>query len=227
MKKKQSSSKYLQDSYAEMILKFAIASEYKDRETGTHIIRVSDYSTAIARALRLPAKDIEIIRYASIMHDIGKIGISDKILHKRSFTPKDHDKIKQHTLIGSRVFTGSDSILLKAAGEIALTHHEWYDGSGYPYGLKGEKIPLMGRIVALADSFDAILSDRKYQKSRTFEKAIAAVKEQKGTQFDPKILSTFLKVLPAMKQIFKANKTIDDFLKENKILLKKREELKV
>lgn len=205
-----------------MILRLAIAAEYKDEEIGKHIIRVSDYSTAIARPLNLTPKDIKIIRFASIMHDIGKIGISDRILHKKSLTSNDYDIIKQHTVIGSRIFIGSDSPLLKAAGEIALTHHEWYDGSGYPYGLRGEKIPLMGRIVALADSFDAIVSDRKYQKSITLDKAIAAVKKQKGTQFDPEIVNAFLKVLPAMKQIFKANKTIEDFLRENRKLLKKR-----
>lgn len=219
--KKKKTPKSVQDSYAEMILRLAIAAEYKDEEIGTHIIRVSDYSTAIARALNLPPKDVEIIRFASIMHDIGKIGISDRILHKKNLTPKDYGRIKEHTLIGSRIFSGSNSALLKAAEEIALTHHERYDGSGYPYGLRGENIPLMGRIVALADSFDAIVSDRKYKKSRTLPGAIAVIKREKLTHFDPKVVKAFFKILPVIRQIFKANKTIEDFLRENRKLLRK------
>jgi putative two-component system response regulator len=214
-------SKYVQDSYAEMILRFAVAAEYKDDETGKHIIRVSDYSTAIARALKLPKKNIEIIRFASIMHDIGKLGVPNTILHRKNISSRDYDKIKEHTIIGDKIFSGSNSPLLKAAGQIALSHHEWFDGSGYPHSLKGEKIPLMGRIVALADAFDAIVSKRKYKKPESFENTVEIIKSQRGTHFDPKIVDAFIKAIPDIKKILKASRTIDDFLKENIVILKK------
>ncbi len=214
-------SKHIEDTYIEMILRFAIAAEYKDNEIGCHIIRVSDYSMAIARALNFSPKKLKIIRFASIMHDIGKIGIPSAILHKKDFTAKDYDKIKEHTKIGGRIFSGSLSPILKVAGEIALYHHEWYDGSGYPLGLKARKIPLYARIVTLADAFDAIVSERSYKKSETIDKAIEAIIRRKGTQFDPGIVDAFLKAISSIKEILKANHTIDDFLKENKRFLRK------
>jgi len=213
-------SKHVEDTYIEMILRFAIAAEYKDDEIGRHIIRVSDYSTAIARALNFSSRKLRIIRFASIMHDIGKIGISSAILHKQEITQSDYDKIKEHTKIGGRIFSGSVSPVLQAAGEIALYHHEWYDGSGYPNGLSGKKIPLYARIVTLADAFDAIVSERSYKKSETIDYAVEAIKKRSGTQFDPGIVDAFVKIIPHMKDILKASSTIDDFLKENKRFLK-------
>ena len=210
---------FSEDYYAEMILRFALAAEYKDIDIGTHIVRVSDYSTSIAEALRLSPQESIIIRYASIMHDIGKIGIPDKILHRRKFTEKDFDVVKEHALIGHRIFAGARSPLLQAAAAVALTHHERYDGSGYPNGLKGKDIPLPGRIVALADSFDAIVSKRSYKKARSFSQAVNIIRRESGTHFDPVVVRAFLKNLPKIKQIFKANKTIQKFLKENKQLL--------
>jgi len=214
-------SKYIEDTYIEMILRFAIAAEYKDNEIGCHIIRVSDYSMAIARALNFSAKKLKIVRFASIMHDIGKIGIPSAILHKKDLTAKDYDKIKEHTKIGGRIFSGSLSPILQVAGEIALYHHEWYDGSGYPFGLKARKIPLYARIVTLADAFDAIVSERSYKKSETIDKAVEVIKRRKGTQFDPGIVDAFMKALPSIEETLKAAHTIDDFLKENKRFLRK------
>jgi len=219
--KKLYTSKYIQDSYTEMILRLAMAAEYKDEETGKHIIRVSDYSTAIAKALGLAPKKIEIIRFASIMHDIGKIGISNTLLHKRNITKRDYSTIKEHTEIGSKIFAGSDSLLLKAASEIALTHHEWYDDSGYPRGLKGKKIPLMGRIVALADTFEVIVAGRSYSRPKSFNRAVEIIKKERGTHFDPKVVDAFIKAMPDIREIFKANKTIEDFLRENRKELRK------
>ncbi|NQT95938.1 MAG: HD domain-containing protein [Candidatus Omnitrophica bacterium] len=214
-------AKQVQDSYAEMLLRFAIAAEYKDDEIGSHIIRVSDYSTAIAKALSLSSKRVKMLRFASIMHDIGKIGIPDNLLRKKKITKKDYNRIKKHTVIGGKVFSGANAALLKAAGEIAFSHHEWYDGTGYPLGLKGRKIPLYARIVALADSLDAIVSERSYKKSETVDKAVQAIKKRSGTQFDPGIAEAFLRALPSIKEIFLAGKTISNFLKENKRLLNK------
>lgn len=214
-------SRYIEDTYIEMILRFAIAAEYKDNEIGCHIIQVSDYSMAIARVLNFSSKKLKIIRFASIMHDIGKIGVPSVILHKKDLTSKDYDKIKEHTKIGGRIFSGSLSPILKAAGEIALYHHEWYDGSGYPFGLKARKIPLYARIVTLADAFDAIVSERSYKKSETIDKAVEVIKRRKATQFDPGIVDAFIKVLPSIREILKASHTISDFLKENKRFLRK------
>ncbi|MFC1807146.1 HD-GYP domain-containing protein [Candidatus Omnitrophota bacterium] len=219
---KKDLARYVEDSYAEMILKFAIAAEYKDDDTGKHIVRVSDYSTAIARALRMSSHNINILRFASIMHDIGKVGVPDRILRKKKFNSNDYRVMKKHTLAGAKIFGGSNSPLLKAAGEIAQSHHEKYNGRGYPLGLKGEEIPIFGRIVALADSFDAIVSKRVYKKSESFSKAIAKIKRQKGKQFDPKVVDAFLKALPRIMEIFVANKAIDDYVRENKKMLKKR-----
>lgn len=213
-------SKYIEDTYIEMILRFAIAAEYKDDEIGRHIIRVSDYSTAIAKALNFSSKKLKIIRFASIMHDIGKIGVSSIILHKKDITAGDYDKIKEHTKIGGRIFSGSLSPVLQAAGEIALYHHEWYDGSGYPFELHGKQIPLYARIVTLADAFDAIVSERSYKKPETIDYAIEAIKKRSGTQFDPGIVDVFTRTIPSMKDILKATNTINDFLKENKRFLK-------
>jgi putative two-component system response regulator len=213
-------SKYIEDTYIEMILRFAIAAEYKDDEIGRHIIRVSDYSTAIARALNFSSKKLKTIRFASIMHDIGKIGISSAILHKKNITAEDYDKIKEHTRIGGRIFSGSLSPVLQAAGEIALYHHEWYDGSGYPFGIRGKKIPLHARIVTLADALDAMVSERSYKKPETIDYAVDAIKKRSGTQFDPGIVDAFIKIIPSIRDILKATNTINDFLKENKRFLK-------
>ena len=203
-----------------MILRLAIAAEYKDDEIGRHIIRVSDYSVAIAKALNFSSKRLKVIRFASVMHDIGKIGVPHALLHKKKITLRDYDKIKEHTKIGGRIFSGSISPVLKAAGEIALYHHEWYNGNGYPLGLKGRKIPLSARIVGLADSFDVIVSKRSYKKADTVDHAIDEIKERRGTQFDPGIVDAFMRVLPSIREIFKATSTIDDFLKENKRFLR-------
>jgi len=153
------------------------------------------------------------------MHDIGKIGIPSAILHKQELTAKDYDKIKEHTKIGGRIFSGSLSLILQVAGQIALYHHEWYDGSGYPFGLKARKIPLYARIVTLADAFDAIVSERSYKKSETMDKAVEAIKRRKATQFDPGVVDAFMKALPSIRETLKAIHTIDDFLKENKRFL--------
>ncbi|MFA5069380.1 MAG: HD domain-containing phosphohydrolase [Candidatus Omnitrophota bacterium] len=213
-------SKYIEDTYIEMILRFAIAAEYKDNEIGSHIIRVSDYSTAIARALNFSSKKLKIIRFASIMHDIGKIGVSSLILHKKDITAQDYDKIKEHTRIGGRIFAGSLSPVLQAAGEIALYHHEWFNGGGYPFGLRSKQIPLYARIVTLADAFDAIVSERPYKKSETMDYAVEAINKRSGSQFDPGIVDAFIRIIPSMKDILKAANTIDNFLKENKRFLK-------
>ena len=204
--------KKLKESYMEAILCFALAAEYKDADTGQHIIRISDYSVVIAQGLGLKNDDIEILKYASTMHDIGKIGIPDAILQKKSGLTSDERKIMHnHTLFGARIFKHSSSPILKAASEIALSHHERYDGKGYPRGLKGDKIPIFGRIVGLADSFDAMISKRCYKPEMKFDAAIKEIKKEAGKHFDPVLVHIFLKSQDKIKQILAANITIWKF----------------
>ncbi|MFH1847930.1 MAG: HD domain-containing phosphohydrolase [Candidatus Omnitrophota bacterium] len=202
-------------AYADMLLRLAVAAEYKGRGIGGHIMRVSDYSVAIGRSLGLSECELEILRYASMMHDIGKIGIPDFILKKRvSLTPREYKKIKEHTVIGGNIFSGSASPLVKAAAQVSLTHHEKYDGTGYPAGRKGDEIPLNGRIVALADNFDAITSQRSYKSAFAFDKAVEMIKKGSDTFFDPKVVSAFLKIKDTIRDILDANITIEGFRKK-------------
>ncbi|MFH1655977.1 MAG: HD domain-containing phosphohydrolase [Candidatus Omnitrophota bacterium] len=204
--------KKLKESYMEAILCFALAAEYKDIDTGQHIIRISDYSVLIAQGLGLMKYDIELLKYASTMHDIGKIGIADSILRKKSsLTDEERKVMYNHTLFGARIFKHSSSPILKAASEIALSHHERYDGKGYPRGLKGEQIPLFGRIVCLADSFDAMVSKRCYKAGMKLEDAIKEIKKEAGKQFDPVLAYKFLKSQEKIKQILSANIIIGKF----------------
>lgn len=205
----------IKEAYEDMLIRLAIAAEFKEPGIGGHIRRVSDYSTAIARSMGLPEEEVLIIRYASMMHDIGKIGIPDIILEKKSaLTPDEYTGIKMHTTIGSKIFEGSKLPLVKAAAEIALTHHEKYDGTGYPRGLKGEDIPLYGRIVALADYFDAFVSERCYKKAQGFDDALHDIEKKADKSFDPQVVIAFFKVRNTIKEIFDANTAIEDFVKK-------------
>ena len=152
------------EAHIDTIERLAIAAEYRDENTANHIRRVGEYCAVIAQALRLPVYDVESVRKASPMHDVGKIGIPDGLLLKPGkFTPEERCQMEQHTWIGARILGGSTSELLQIGECIALTHHEKWDGSGYPRGLSGEAIPLYGRICAVADVFDALTSDRPYK----------------------------------------------------------------
>jgi putative two-component system response regulator len=205
----------VRDSYTEMIFRFALVAEYKDEATGTHLVRIADYSTEIAKGLNLPEKDIYYLRYASAMHDIGKLVIPDAILKKESgLTPDEREVIKKHAFLGSDIFKGTHSPLLKVSGIISLTHHERFDGTGYPQGLKGKQIPLFGRIVALADVFDALTSERPYKEAYDFDEAIEIIKGQSGAHFDPDIVSAFLKRIKRIRQIWQATKDIESFITE-------------
>lgn len=205
----------IKESYAEMVFRFALAAEYKDQATGMHLVRIADYSTEIAKALNLSKQDIYYIRYGSPMHDVGKIVITDSILKKKGkLTPSQRKTMKTHPELGANIFKGTNSPLLKAAGLISLTHHERFDGTGYPRGLKGKSIPLYGRIVALADTFDALISKRSYKKAYSFDKAVEMIKEESGSHFDPDIVKAFLKRKNRIKKIWQATKDIDSFVNE-------------
>lgn len=177
------------------VYRLSRAAEYRDDDVGAHIERMSHYATAIARAMKLQERYIENILWAAPMHDVGKIGIPDSILRKPGKLDDEEWKImKGHTTIGSEILRDSTTDFIKMAGEIALTHHEKWDGSGYPKALKGEDIPLAGRIVAIADVFDALTSERPYKKPFTLEKAFSLIDDGIGSHFDPKVASAFLSV---------------------------------
>ena len=175
-----------------MILRLARAAEYRDWETGAHIVRVAWYARIIARHLGLPEAEQEMLHKAAPMHDVGKIGVPDYILLKPSALD-DHEfaAMKQHTTIGHRILSGSRAELLSLSAEIALTHHERWDGTGYPAGRAGEEIPLAGRIVAVADTFDALTSNRPYKREWPSAMAWSCVLQKAGTQFDPACVAAF------------------------------------
>ncbi len=205
--------KEVKDSYTEMIFRLALVAEYKDESTGVHLVRIADYSIELAHSMGLPEKDIELIKYASPMHDIGKLVIPDAILKKPSgLTPEEREIMKRHTVLGAEIFKGSKSPLLKAVKEICLTHHERYDGTGYPRGLKDKEIPLFGRIVGVADVFDALTSKRPYKEAYGFDEAVRMVESQSGKHFDPKLVKSFIKDLDKMRAIWKATKDLEKFI---------------
>ena len=180
----------------EVVTRLAMAAEYRDDTTGEHTRRVGRTTARIARALGWSEDRAKILGIAARLHDVGKIGIPDAILLKPGrLTDAEFEQMKTHTLIGSRILSGGRSELLRLAEEIALSHHERWDGNGYPRGLTGEQIPLTGRIVALADVFDALTQARPYKRAWTPEKALAELKTLAGSHFDPLIVETALRVL--------------------------------
>ena len=183
----------LEHAAEETIRRLAIAAEFRDDETARHIQRMSLYCALLARLSGLDPERCELIRIASPMHDIGKIGTPDHILLKPGkFTPEEFKVMTRHTDIGHRILFGSEAELLKLAATIALTHHESFDGTGYPRGLVGDAIPLEGRIAAIADAFDALTSKRVYKPAFPVEQAVDLMRSHRGKQFDPPLLDIFL-----------------------------------
>ncbi len=181
------------EAQLDTIHRLALAAEHRDEHTASHIHRVSHYCGLLAWALDLPADETEHIQQGSIMHDVGKIGIPDSILLKEGrLGDAERGVMEQHTIIGADILCGSSSKLLQMGEIIALTHHEKWDGSGYPHGLKGEAIPLHGRICAVADVFDALTSRRPYKKAYTRSESREILCQGYGTHFDPRILDLFL-----------------------------------
>jgi len=191
----EAASKKLRLYSLDTILRLSQAAEYKDQETGQHIQRVGFYIQRIGQAISLSDQEIDDFLYASPMHDVGKIGIPDSILMKPGKLNEEEWAImKQHTTIGGKILSGSDSSTLKTAEIIALTHHEKWDGSGYPNNLKGLEIPLSGRLTAIADVFDALTSKRPYKEPFPMEKAFAIMKDGRKKHFDPDLLDAFFAV---------------------------------
>jgi putative two-component system response regulator len=191
---RQASDK-LRTASLDTIYRLSMASEYKDQDTGTHIKRMSHYCAAIARRMGLDENTITAILYAAPMHDLGKIGIPDKILAKPGkLDPVEQDIMKLHTIIGAKILSRSDEEFIKLGGTIALSHHEKWDGSGYPNGLKGTAIPISGRIAAIADVFDALTSKRPYKEPISVERSLVIIKSWREIYFDPEIVDIFLGV---------------------------------
>ena len=172
------------------------AAEYRDNETGMHVIRISETSACLARQMGLSEKECEIIRHASPMHDIGKIAIPDRVLLKSGhLTESEWEVMKTHAEIGAEILAGQESELLSAAALLASSHHEKWDGSGYPLGLKGEDIPLFARIVTICDVFDALLSHRPYKQPWTVTDTVDYIHDNSGVIFDPQVVNHFDQVL--------------------------------
>ena len=177
----------------EMVIRLSRAAEHRDPETGQHLLRMANYSRLIACELGLSEAEQELILEAAPMHDIGKVATPDAILLKQGkLTDDEFSIMKQHAATGYSILSGSDSLLIRTAATMALSHHEKFDGTGYPKNLKGEEIPLFGRIIAVADVFDALTSARPYKKAWKLEDAVQFLKDQSEKHFDPKCVSAFL-----------------------------------
>ncbi len=186
----------LEIAQAETVRRLSMAVEFRDEDTGAHIERIGRFSTLLAEQTGLDAEQCELMSYAAPLHDVGKVAIPDAILLKPgSLTPEERAIVETHAEEGYRLLRGSSSSILDMAATIALSHHEKWDGSGYPRGLVGEEIPLEGRIVAIADVFDALTSDRVYRPAFSVERAVEMMREQRAQHFDPVLLDVFLEVL--------------------------------
>ena len=186
----------------EIIRRLGRACEFRDNETGAHIERMSRYSYVLALAAGLGQERADLILNASPMHDVGKIGIPDAVLLKPGkLTPEEFEIIKGHPAIGAHILADNDAPLLQLAELIAFTHHEKWDGSGYPRGLQGEAIPVEGRVVAIADVFDALTAIRPYKRAWSVEDALRFIVDNAGTHFDPHLAALFVEVAPEILRI--------------------------
>ncbi len=185
----------LDDARAETLQLLAVAVEYRDDHTSQHTARVGVIAEAIGARLGLRAEQVGRLREAATLHDVGKIAIPDRILLKRgNLSEQEQKAMEAHAALGARLLAQSSSPVLQMAAVIAATHHEWWDGSGYPSGLAGERIPIVGRVVAVADVFDALTHERPYKRAWPVAQALARIERASGSQFDPSVVSAFLTV---------------------------------
>lgn len=198
----QERTRELYDTRMQIVRRLGRAAEYRDNETGLHIIRMSKISAVLGSASGMDSLQCDLLLNASPMHDIGKIGIPDEILQKPGkLTEEEWVVMKTHPEIGADILSGDDSELMVMAKEIALTHHEKWNGQGYPHGLAGESIPLVGRIVAVADVFDALTSVRPYKEAWPVDRAIELIRNEAGQHFDPRLVSHFIDNLDEIVRI--------------------------
>jgi response regulator RpfG family c-di-GMP phosphodiesterase len=192
----------LRETQLEVVERLAKAAESRDNDTGEHIERMSMLCERLALEVGMSAEEAETVRYAAILHDIGKISVPDNVLLKPGkLTPEERAVMETHAMIGSKLLVGSRSPLLRMAEEIARTHHERWDGGGYPAGLAGTEIPFPGRICSICDVFDALTTERPYKRAWPVEEALAEIANGRGTQFDPDLVDAFLRIAPEVLEI--------------------------
>lgn len=200
----QERTKKIEKTQFEILSCLSYAAEYRDMDTAHHTIRVGWYSRIIAEQYGFRNEELDLIQHAAPMHDIGKIGVSDTILLKPGKLDKDEfEKMKLHASIGAEILSRSNAPIMKYAKIIALSHHEKWNGTGYPNALAGQKIPILGRIVAIADVFDALSMERPYKKAWPLEKTLKLLNDEAGEHFDPHLVSLFMGSLPAILEIQK------------------------
>jgi putative two-component system response regulator len=186
----------LEDARLEILERLAVAAEYRDDTTGQHTRRVGRVSGLISKALGLSKDEVELMERAAPLHDVGKIGVPDQILLKGGrLTPEEFSLMKTHTTIGAKILGDSRNRLLQFAEQIALYHHEHWDGSGYTPGLAGENIPLAARIVAIADVYDSLTHERPYKRAWSKEEAVTEIKAGTGSHFDPDVVGAFMEIV--------------------------------
>jgi len=201
-KKVRERTRELEEAQIEILERLELAAKYRDKKTGNHLRRMSEYCRIMGKAAALSPQEYNTLALASTMHDVGKIGISDIILLKPGkLTEEEREIMKTHTTIGAKLLAGSGHPLLKDAEIIALTHHENWDGTGYPAGLRGEEIPLFGRIVRICDVFDALISDRPYKDPWPLAKTLEQIQDGGGTLFDPELAVLFVNLEPELKKV--------------------------
>lgn len=196
-------------SYLELIQRLSQLGEYRDSETGQHVVRVGRYSALFGQLLGMGKEEVEALLYTTPMHDIGKVGLPDSILHKEgALSSEEMELMKEHTKIGADILTGGDSTLLEMAYQVALGHHERWDGTGYLNGLRGDEINLAARICCISDALDAMTSNRPYRMAMSFEEAIEEIKANSGKQFDPKLVNIFIDNQETFYELFIKYQTI-------------------
>jgi putative two-component system response regulator len=202
LKELDGAKKNLRDAYKDTINRLAVASEYKDNETGNHILRMSRYSVYLAGLYGQTPEQLEEMEFTSPMHDVGKIGINDNILFKNGkLTDAEFNEMKKHTTIGAAILNNPKSPIIECARQIALFHHEKWNGRGYPHGIKGEDIPINARIVAICDTFDALTSKRPYKMPYPIDVSCDIIGKGRGEDFDPDLVDLFLKNIEGFVKI--------------------------
>jgi putative two-component system response regulator len=185
----------LEEAQIEIMERLARAAEYRDDNTGEHTFRVGHNAAELAAAAGMTAQDVELIRSAAPLHDVGKIGIPDSILLKPGpLTDEEFAIMKPHTIIGAKILSGSRFRVLQLAEQIAMAHHEAWNGNGYPHGIAGDRIPVPARIVSIVDTFDALTHERPYKDAWPAEKALDVIKEGSGMKYDPKLADLFIEL---------------------------------